>query len=121
MVVCDYGSFIELNGRRNHSSSGQTRVEFTFMILDLRHPCSSTPDGEFIENVRWWVRVNSFLAKCLNTMKRLVIEQTDLPQNRFLYQCHASCAELTKCNDEILAMKVAFVYHPAIFFLSGVR
>ncbi len=132
IVVCDYGSFLELAGRSDHSSSGQTKIDFASMILDLRHPCSSTRDKEFgqnkeikpekstplVESVRWWIRLNDFLAKRSTDMKRLVIEQTDLPQScLFLPKgINSSSAELTKRFDELLAMKVAFFYHPAIFF-----
>ena len=133
IVVCDYGSFLELVGGSDHSSSGQTRVDFASMILDLRHPFSTTRDKEFgqqnneikpeksiplVESVRWWIRLNDFLAKRSTDMKRLVIEQTDFAQSCLFLPngIISSSAELTKRFDELLAMKVAFFYHPAIFF-----
>ena len=132
IVVCDYGSFLELVGRSDHFSSGQTRFDFASMILDLRHPCASTRDKEFggnkeikpekstplVESVRWWIRLNDFLAKRSTDMKRIVIEQTDLPKScLFLPKgINSSSAELTKRFDELLAMKVAFFFHPATFF-----
>jgi hypothetical protein len=134
ILVCAYGLFSELVGRCDHSSFWKTRVEFASMILDLRHPHATTRDNVFIkkeenmsliskslvESVRWWLRLNSFLSKCSTSMKRLVIEQMDLPQNGLYLPVsegiYSRSDEQTKRFDELLAMKVAFFYHPAVFF-----
>jgi hypothetical protein len=134
IVVCDYGLVLKLVGRRGLSLPGLKRVDFSSMILDLRHSRSSTRDEELIQNgenkpqhstslvesVRWWVRLNSFLAKRSTDIKRLVIEQTDIQQYCLFPSISegiaSSSAEQRKRIDELLAMKVAFFYHPAVFF-----
>lgn len=120
VVLCHYDSLLELSGRRNHSSStSQTSLDFASMILDLRHPCSTTPDSESIVNVKWWIALNRFVTTCSDDMKRLLIEHTDVPQSCILHTL-SSTTEATRRDDELLAMKVAFIYHPAIFFSEQV-
>ena len=120
VVLCHYDSLLELSGRRNHSSStSQTSLDFASMIIDLRHPCSTTPDSESIVNVKWWIALNRFVTTCSDDMKRLLIEHTDVPQSCILPTLSSS-TEATRRDDELLAMKVAFICHPAIFFSEQV-
>jgi hypothetical protein len=126
--------FSDLVREGDRSSFLKTKVEFASMILDLRRPHSTTQDDEFtnkeneksqnstslVESVRWWLRLNSFLVKRSTNMKRLLIEQTDFPQCCLFHPvsdgtCTRS-AKQTKRFDELLAMKVAFLYHPSVFF-----
>jgi len=115
VVVCDYTSLMKL-ASNNHS--GGKGINFSSMILDLRHPSStSSPIG----NVKWWISLNKFILKCPSTMNRLVIEQTDLPQNCFFHSNTLDEEESSgkKRIDEMLAMKVAFLYHPSTFFAES--
>jgi hypothetical protein len=134
IIVCAYGLFSDFVGGGDRSLFGRTKVEFASMILDLRYPHSSNQDEKLskkekdqsqnskslVESVRWWLGLNSFLAKRSTNMKRLLIEQKDFPQC-CIYppDSEGTCsrsAEQTKRFEKLLAMKVAFFYHPSVFF-----
>ena len=128
MVVCDYASFLELaaiprllHKKCNNMSKEANRTNnFASLVLDLRHPSASFHEAAApspIENVKWWIRLNNFVTGCRRGMKRLVIERTDLPQNRFFSPGRAEGpgGRESRVDEMMLAMKVAFAYHPFMF------
>ena len=114
VVMCDYASLLQLY------QSDEGCMYFSSLVLDLRHPPSDTRTAvkSPIESVKWWIWLNNFIMKCPTSMKRLVIEQSDLPHNRFFFPMNDKDLNVnsSKRTDEILAMKLAFTYHPSIFF-----
>ena len=148
VLLCDYSSFLELTGsRKNACEHGKSRrgcssdsTNFESLILDLRHPLNAcchrsnkTDEKRFtetddarngpettsqseIDSIKWWNFLNKFIMT-FSIMKRLIIEQADLPQNQF---APWDLNRITHGSqiDEMLAMRVAFIYHPSIFFFA---
>ncbi len=132
VVVCDYGSLYEFVERDDQCLPD---ANFASMFLDLRHWSSgATRDIQIqggdnhcpkilpspLDSVKWWVCLNNFISKCPTSMKRLVIEQSDYRHNRFVVpfdgDAHVeSNGVLAKRFHKLIAMKVAFVFHPSTF------
>ena len=113
VLLCDYSSFIEMAGDNTDSSS----PNFASLILDCRHPSvdSSKNSGKQhveIESPEWWNRLVLFILR-FSSMDRLVIEH---PWNQL---CPTDSDRVDKqgtLDCKIVAMKLAFMYNPAIFF-----
>lgn len=127
VVVCDYGLLREFVDNNDRCPS---IANFAAMFLDLRHcgwtsirdkqQSSSTTKPSSLDSVQWWVCLNNFIAKCPTSMKRLVIEQPDHRQNCFVapisgYDSLGGNEGSDKRSRKLLAMRVAFIFHPSTF------
>lgn len=134
VLLCDHASFVVLamlhknlnecgeDGIYNNENS--TGLNFCSIILDLRHNESADyfevehshqhnlPRTE-VDNPKWWSVLNKYILRC-NDMKRLVIDQCNLVYDRFVLQKLGAADEINHL-DGVLAMKVAFIFHPSLF------
>lgn len=112
VLLCDYSSFIEMAGDKTDSSL----PNFASLILDCRHPSvDSKNSGKHhveIESPEWWNRVVLFMMR-FSSMNRLVIEH---PWNQLCPVDSHGVEKKGTLDCKIVAIKLAFMYNPALFF-----
>ncbi|KAL7554279.1 hypothetical protein ACHAWF_017722, partial [Thalassiosira exigua] len=130
IVVCAYELLAEMASLPDRG--GRNSCHFASLTLDLRHPLSADSGWQSaspVDSAKFWIHLNEFVARCCRRgMKRLIIEPMNPSSSRFNLVLEENSGNdggnenpkdegrKRHRSDEMLAMRVAFLYNPSIFF-----